>query len=473
MTRLLICDDEPAITQLLKRYLAVKGYEVEIAADLDEVMSRLAAQKFDVLITDLNLGQCDGFDVLHEVKSQGYALPVLFTTGYPSQETAIKALRAGAFDYLIKPFALEEVSERIERAARMARMREENAVYARLVSLQAAGKALSQITRKAELMHESARLMAKLLRSEQGWFYAGAPGDAAVLGQTGECYPPAESLTRQTQIIALAEKAMLAGEPLVSETDGTERFLIVPVELRSTMVGALLARRDGTRPAFDTVDFELATQLSGTVGLNLRALGALRESERSMGMPSTQDKALLAWAELIGQLVDQHCPDYESKLQRVFALGRALIETLDWSHLTESDWRVLSQVYDLSKLRVPQELLTKRGPLDDKERDFLRQQSQWAKERLADVPGMEEASQAIEDMHEAYDGSGYPRGKRGHAIDARARLLAVVDAYVAMTSTRPYRSPMRPGEAIEAIRRRSGTHFDPSIVLALSNLGRA
>jgi response regulator RpfG family c-di-GMP phosphodiesterase len=489
MIRLLICDDEPAITQLLKRYLASKGYEVDIAADLDEVILRLKSQKYEVLVTDLNLGHSDGFDVLHEVKSRGYTLPVLFTTGYPSQETAIKALRSGAFDYLIKPFALEEVAERIERAATMGRMRAENAVYARLVSLQAAGKALAHITRKPELLHESARLMTKLLRADQGWFYAGALGDAAVLGQTGECFPPAENLTQQTQIISLAEKAMLAGEPQTTDSslpaDGAEghggkaaRFLAVPVELRSTVIGALLARRDVTKPAFDAVDFELATQLSGTVGLNLRAMGAQygfgsdRENERPTSLPSTQDKALLAWADLIGQLVDQHCPDYESKLQRVFALGRALIETLDWNHLTENDWRVLSQVYDLSKLRVPQQLLVKRGPLDDKERDFLKQQSQWAKERLADVPGMEEASQAIEDMHEAFDGTGYPRGKRGHAIDARARLLAVVDAYVAMTSTRPYRSPMRPGEAIEAIRRRSGTHFDPSIVLALSNLGR-
>jgi response regulator RpfG family c-di-GMP phosphodiesterase len=468
MPNLLICDDEVAISQLLQRYLSRKGYDVHTVADVDEALHALATHTYDALITDLNLGQSDGFDLLAELRDKGHTLPVLFTTGYPSQETAIKALRSGAFDYLIKPFSLEEVAERIERAVDMHRIRAENAVYARLVSLQAAGKVLSHMTHLEELVQESVRLMGKLLRGQKAWFYQGVPGQSAHLGEGGQCLPEPENLAEQTFLLGLAEQSMLSGEPWTLNSASAQggAFLAVPVEVRSTVVGALMVWRAPGKPGFDAVDMELATQLAGMVGLNLRAIGLQRKE--SQGAP--QEKTVTAWASLIGQLVDQHCQEYESKLQRVFALGHAMIDAMDWKHMTESDWRVLSQVYDLPKLRVPQEMLAKRGPLDDKEKLFLRQQSQWARERLADVPGMEPVAVAIEDFYEAYDGTGFPRGKRGHAIDARARLLAVVDAYVAMTSTRPYRSPMRPREAIEAIRKGSGSRYDPSIVLALQSL---
>lgn len=470
MAHLLICDDEDAIAHLLRRYLSTKGHEVDTVGHADEALEKLETGVYDALVTDLNLHGPDGFDLLQDIRERGYNLPVLFTTGYPSQETAIKALRAGAFDYLVKPFALEEVAERLERAITMRRMREENAVYARLVSLQAAGKVLAEATHPDTLALETARVGAKLLRAEEGWFYQGGPGVSSLLGTASRFIPMVETLACQAVLLNLAEKTLLAGEPQwQDEAEGAfGRYLSVPVQMRSTLVGALLVRRDLTKPKFDAVDLEVASQLAVNVGLNLRALGAHRHEER----PSPpMEKALTAWADLIGQLVDQHCADYESKLQRVYALGRSLIRAMDWGHMGEKDWHLLSQVYDLSKLRVPQDILTKRGPLEDKERAFIKQQSQWARERLSDVPGMQPAAQALEDLHEAYDGTGYPRGKRGNAIDSAARLLAVVDAYVAMTSTRPYRSPMRPGEAIQAIRKRSGTQFDPEIVTALSSLG--
>jgi response regulator RpfG family c-di-GMP phosphodiesterase len=468
MARILVCDDEDAIAQLLRRYLTAKGYEVETASNAAEALIQLDAKAFDGMLTDLNLTGPDGFDLLRSMRKKGHDLPVLFTTGYPSQETAIKALREGAYDYLVKPFALEEVAERLERAVSLRRLREENVVYARLVSLQAAGRVLAQATRVDGLALESARLATKLLRADDGWFYQGSPGDAAVLALGSRLFPPAENLSHQGELLALSERTLLAGEPLVTEADSPHLgfYLAVPIEIRSTLVGVIVVWRAAPKARFDAVDLEVAVQLAANVGLNLRALGMHRDPV----VKAPVEKALSAWADLIGQLVDQHCSDYESKLQRVFSLGCSLIQALDWSHLGEEDWRVLSQVYDLSKLRLPQHMLTKRGPLDDKERSFIKQQVQWAQESLSEVPGMESASQAVEDLHEAYDGSGYPRGKRGHAIDSTARLLAVVDAYVAMTSTRPYRGPLRPREALAAIRGRSGVQFDPEIVMALTSL---
>jgi len=470
MARILICDDEEAIAQLLRRYLTIKGHEVDTVGSVDDALEKIEGAIYDAVVTDLNLHGLDGFELMQEIRARGFNLPILFTTGYPSQETAIKALREGAFDYLVKPFALEEVAERLERAVTMRRIREENAVYARLVSLQAVGKLLAQATSLEGLAQETARLAVKLLRCDHGWFYQGMPGDSAILPTGMPMTPPARTLAEQAFILSLSEKAMAAGEPITSEDalSQTGFYLAIPVEMRSAMVGAVVVRRDGGKSPFDTVDFEVGAQLAVNVGLNLRALGFNREQASQAPV----EKALSAWADLIGQLVDQHCPDYESKLQRVFALGHSLIQALDWGHLGQENWRLLSQVYDLAKLRVPQRILTKEGPLDDKEKEFIKKQVRWAKERLSDVPGMEPAAQALDDLQEAFDGSGYPRGKRGHAIDSAARLLAVVDSYVAMTSTRPYRSPMRPREAIEAIRKKAGTQYDPEIVLALTSLGQ-
>jgi HD-GYP domain-containing protein (c-di-GMP phosphodiesterase class II) len=132
--------------------------------------------------------------------------------------------------------------------------------------------------------------------------------------------------------------------------------------------------------------------------------------------------------------------------------------------------RLAALVRAVGKQLLPPELLAKPGPLTEPEWEQVRQYPELGAGLLggaafADVRGW------VVHHHERWDGRGYPDGLEGEEIPLEARVLAVVDAYEAMTSERPYRSAMDHRSACEELRRGAGTQFDPGIVAAFERLG--
>jgi HD-GYP domain-containing protein (c-di-GMP phosphodiesterase class II) len=146
------------------------------------------------------------------------------------------------------------------------------------------------------------------------------------------------------------------------------------------------------------------------------------------------------------------------------------MKELRWPEEAGHGWDVVCQVYDLPKLRVPQRILEKRKGLTEKEREYIQAQAAWAAECLASVPGLSGTARVVEDFQERFDGTGRPRGAKGQAIGAQARLLGVADSFVALLSERPYRAAYPEAQAMDLIRADSGKRFDPEIVLALSKV---
>jgi len=105
---ILVIDDEPDLRTLYELTLLREGYRVETAASVGDAQARLAAQKFDVVITDMRLPDGFGMDVLHALRDQQRRERCIVMTAYGSAENAVEALRAGAFDYLTKPVDLKQ-----------------------------------------------------------------------------------------------------------------------------------------------------------------------------------------------------------------------------------------------------------------------------------------------------------------------------------------------------------------------------
>jgi HD-GYP domain-containing protein (c-di-GMP phosphodiesterase class II) len=125
-----------------------------------------------------------------------------------------------------------------------------------------------------------------------------------------------------------------------------------------------------------------------------------------------------------------------------------------------------SLLHDVGKIGIPDAILHKPGPLTSSEWDIMRRHPQYAFDILSPLPHLAHALDVPFCHHERYDGSGYPRGLRGHEIPLPARIFAVVDVYDAMTTERPYR-PALPAEfAISHLRSHAGTHFDPVVIEA-------
>lgn len=124
--RLLLVDDDVAHRTMLKANLAEAGYSLFEAEDGDEVLPLLARQQVDLVLLDLKMKRMDGLTTLQDLQEKGYSLPVIVITAFSSVETAVEAMKLGAFDYITKPVDIEELKLIIDKALDLRQLREEN-----------------------------------------------------------------------------------------------------------------------------------------------------------------------------------------------------------------------------------------------------------------------------------------------------------------------------------------------------------
>lgn len=114
--RILLVDDDPGVSEVIGMLLEREGYAVEVAATARATFERLNASRIDLVVTDLKLPDGTGLDVVAGVRARAPRLPIIMITSYSSMESAIEALRAGANDYVIKPFNNDDFLKAIARA---------------------------------------------------------------------------------------------------------------------------------------------------------------------------------------------------------------------------------------------------------------------------------------------------------------------------------------------------------------------
>ena len=146
--------------------------------------------------------------------------------------------------------------------------------------------------------------------------------------------------------------------------------------------------------------------------------------------------------------------DYAVSIAEAMGLSSAKVATI----------RSAGLLHDIGKVGIPDSILRKKDPLTPEEWEYIKAHPRVGVEILRHVPDLSSCLPAILHHHEHYDGSGYPSGLRADSIPLEARILAVVDAYEAITSQRSYRKQPAPIDAFDELRRCSGTQFDPELV---------
>ena len=112
--KILICDDEEGVRESLNLILE-KDYDLDFASTGDEAVNKVAASSYDGLLLDIKMPGKDGLETLESIRSISPDMKVIIVTGYQSVETATKAVKLGAIDYITKPFKSDEVLDKIER----------------------------------------------------------------------------------------------------------------------------------------------------------------------------------------------------------------------------------------------------------------------------------------------------------------------------------------------------------------------
>jgi len=247
---------------------------------------------------------------------------------------------------------------------------------------------------------------------------------------------------------------------------GVRSVLIAPMIWRDELVGTLsvASKREA---AFEPRDLEflmaVATQVTAIVHMATLVDEVQSAATRLAEARSETVVMLAAAAEAHDHTTGLH-------LQNVRAITEALARELGHSEKDASELGLAAVLHDIGKVRVPDTLLTSTGPLANEEWELMKHHTTWGAEFLGGRPGFELAATIAHWHHERWDASGYPDGLSGEAIPEPAAIVAVADAFDAMTSDRPYRPRRSVAAAVREIEAFSGRQFCPRVVEALLRL---
>jgi diguanylate cyclase (GGDEF)-like protein len=185
-----------------------------------------------------------------------------------------------------------------------------------------------------------------------------------------------------------------------------------------------------------------------------------REQERSADSHRAVVRSLAAALEARDGYTGGHS-------EEVHTLAVSVALRLGLSPGQVDELRTVALLHDIGKIGIPDQILHKPGKLSDDEWRLMREHPAIGERILRPVPGLSSVATAVRHEHERWDGKGYPDGLAGDAIPLASRVVLACDAWHALVSDRPYRTALPREEALEELRRCSGTQFDPRVVHAL------
>ena len=160
---------------------------------------------------------------------------------------------------------------------------------------------------------------------------------------------------------------------------------------------------------------------------------------------------------VLRRAIEARDPYTQGHSARVTAMAEALARRLRWDDERLAMLRVGGPLHDIGKLGVSDDVLRKRGRLDARELAEIREHPTLGAKILLRLVAFRGAIPYVLYHHERWDGTGYPTGRSGEEIPVEARVLAIADAFDAMTSDRPYRRALSPDEALAEVERCAGT----------------
>jgi len=166
----------------------------------------------------------------------------------------------------------------------------------------------------------------------------------------------------------------------------------------------------------------------------------------------------------LSRAIEARDPYSSGHSARVSILAEVVAARLGWDEDELEVLRMGAALHDIGKLAVSERVLRKSGPLDERELAEVRAHPEHGARMVSLIKPLRAAVPCVLHHHERWDGLGYPAGRAGAQIPPAARVLAVADAFDAMTSDRPYRSALAPERAIAELERCAGTQFDPQVV---------
>jgi response regulator RpfG family c-di-GMP phosphodiesterase len=474
---ILVVDDEKPIREAMKEFLERRhSYRVLTAEDGFEALQILSKEKIDCCLTDISMPGVDGLELTERIQSLDNTIPVVVMTGYPSLESAIRTLKNGVVDFLIKPVRLDQLSMVIERTMRERSLFVENVLLKeevkgkqRILDL---NRELEEKIRELETVNlilrrldhpASSRALFETLVNLCGEITSCDEAHFVILDQEkkepsviSSFYEGAGEGDKESHPVPqdLLDRMATEGLPvLVKGEDGKGNLIAAPLKIRSSPFGALVLKaRNGKGPLKERdlyyLDF-LLDKASSSIE-NFALYDNLYQSLFSI---------LYAFVETL-EARDAYTKQHSSRVTR-YAV--AMAKALDRPEEEIEILQVAANLHDIGKIGVPDHILLKPGKLTDEEYEVIKKHPLIGSHIIGHFDMWSKEQGVIRAHHERWDGRGYPDRLKEEQIPYLARIISIADVYDALTSDRSYRSKMPQGKAVALLRENAGSQFDPEI----------
>jgi response regulator RpfG family c-di-GMP phosphodiesterase len=462
--RVLVVDDEKFIRDIIADFLGMEGYIVRTAEDGVSATSELSRAHYDMVISDLKMPNMGGLDLLREVASAHPDTLTVIMTGFGTVETAIDAMKRGAYDYILKPFKVEEIVQIVQRGLEKRRLTAENLRLREALSLYKVSEAITASLSLDEVMGTLAESGLNELRADVVVIWLD-DGEGALFQRNlsqSSALPEGEELG---SLDAHVIEARLKQESFFIEHGAGARELfsthparkveslaVVALKMRERLLGFVAVVSLTASKRFDEGQRKLLSIIAS------RAAAAIENARLYEDLQATFQQTIQSLARTIDKLDrytsghSERVANYAVNLARWLGLDELQIEIVRHSAL----------MHDVGKVGCAMNL-NKTGKLTQTEYEVFKRHPTYGREILDPIKFLGPVIPGVHLHHERWDGRGYPLGLAGRDIPLIARIISVADTYDAMTSNRAYRRALPHEITVSEIVRCSGSQFDPEI----------
>jgi response regulator RpfG family c-di-GMP phosphodiesterase len=496
--RVLIVDDEKFIRDILADFLGMEGYIVRTAEDGAAALTELGNAHYDLIISDLKMPRMGGIELLDAIGTAApHALTVIMT-GFGTVETAIDAMKRGAYDYILKPFKVEEVIRVVQRGLEKQRLSAENLRLREAVSLYTVSEAIAASLSLDEVLATIGDTAVHELKGDlvSTWLDDGEGGyferQRLIQPRAGDSSLPPPASSRVSELPPSGERrAIPLEDALGGPRIGSEYGVLAPQTFIDHYAAYSALLEQGTKGArfFATppvaplvslvsVPLRMKTRLLGWITVasftkqkrfnegnrkllsivGSRAAAAIENARLYEDLRGTFQQTIQGLARAIDKM-DRYTAGHS---ERVATYATYLAVKLGLPPDVVEIVRQSALMHDIGKIGCVMNL-NKPGKLTQDEYEMFKRHPTYGKDILDPIKFLHPLVPGVHLHHERWDGRGYPLGLKGNDVPLIARIIAVADTYDAMTSDRAYRRALPHEVAVGEIERCSATQFDPEI----------
>ncbi|HEU5086771.1 MAG TPA: HD domain-containing phosphohydrolase [Roseiflexaceae bacterium] len=456
--RILIVDDDQMVRDFCARLLRLGGYNVSTAQNGAVALEQLALAPFDLVLTDIHMPVMDGIALLKEIRAHYDDLDVIVFTAYATVETALNALKQGAFDYLTKPVSVSELERSVRRALEWRAIQREKQQLTEIVALYEISQAFTTTLDVDQAVRQIVELLRRHFAPQTLSLSLFHPSDKRLALLANECQtPPAPigsstSLSHGSDIAALLNAHDQLSGPVGSPPDS--HMVLQVLRSNEHVVGVLRLTRAAEQPAFEFHERRMLAICASQIAASLDNSRLYQQQKEQYLQTIRALAALIDARDTYTRGHSEQVTRYAVRLAQVAGLDSDTVERI----------RIGGLLHDIGKIGVRDNVLLKPDRLTDAEFALMKTHPAIGADILRPIKALQSVIPMVEWHHERVDGGGYPHGLRGDELSVEVRILSIADAFDAMTSDRAYRGARTIEQALAELQRGRGTQWDAELV---------